>query len=127
MGVHTISPLSGLPTITDPVTIDGYTQAGAVANTLATGDNAILLIELDGSMLPGNFYGLYINGGGSTIKGLVINRFKGIGGGTAIGIGVKGNNLIAGNFIGTNAAGTAKAANDFGVFILAAAATLSAA
>ncbi|MFQ5607639.1 MAG: hypothetical protein ACE5GA_06810, partial [Candidatus Zixiibacteriota bacterium] len=28
-GVHTIQPLTPLPTITDPVTIDGYTQAGA--------------------------------------------------------------------------------------------------
>ncbi len=48
-GVHTISPASALPTITDPVVIDGYTQPGASPNTLANGDNAVLLIELDGS------------------------------------------------------------------------------
>src|SRR5262245_15297541 len=45
-GVHTISPTSTLPAITDTVTIDGYTQPGAAANTLAVGDNAILQIEL---------------------------------------------------------------------------------
>src|SRR5262245_27768694 len=32
-GVHTITPLSALPDITDPGTIDGYTQPGAVMNT----------------------------------------------------------------------------------------------
>src|ERR1043165_4028411 len=48
-GVKTISPLTPLPVITDSVTIDGYTQPGASPNTLATGNNAVLLIELDGS------------------------------------------------------------------------------
>ncbi|MFN2511683.1 MAG: hypothetical protein ABR568_09595 [Pyrinomonadaceae bacterium] len=47
-GVHTIAPLSVLPTITDPVIIDGYTQPGASANTLAVGSDAVLLIEIDG-------------------------------------------------------------------------------
>src|SRR5262249_52497269 len=48
-GVHTIAPqLAALPTITDPVVIDGYTQPGASPNTLAGGDNAVLLIELTG-------------------------------------------------------------------------------
>src|SRR5580765_1467198 len=46
-GVHTISVTSGLPSITDPVTIDGYTQPGSSANTLVAGDNAVLLIEID--------------------------------------------------------------------------------
>src|SRR5262249_18311313 len=32
-GVHTISPLTVLPTITQTVTIDGYTQSGSSANT----------------------------------------------------------------------------------------------
>ena len=50
-GVHTIQPLSQLPTITDPVVIDGYTQAGASPNSNGPGlgDNAVLQIELDGS------------------------------------------------------------------------------
>ena len=48
-GVHTITPGSVLPTITDPVVIDGYTQPGATNNTQAVGNNAVLLIELNGS------------------------------------------------------------------------------
>src|SRR3954447_15983623 len=46
-GVRTIAPVTELPAITSPVTIDGYTQTGSTANTLANGDNAVLLIELN--------------------------------------------------------------------------------
>ncbi|HSP44709.1 MAG TPA: hypothetical protein VLO30_01825, partial [Chthoniobacterales bacterium] len=36
-GVHTITPgFPGLPQITSPVILDGYTQPGASANTLAS-------------------------------------------------------------------------------------------
>jgi hypothetical protein len=61
-GVHTIAPSLGNPafTIADPVIIDGYTQprndgsgALATANTLALGDNALLLIEINGASLGG--------------------------------------------------------------------------
>src|SRR5438045_3698892 len=48
-GVHTITPATTLPAITSPVTIDGYTQPGSAENTLETGDNAVLLIQLTGS------------------------------------------------------------------------------
>src|SRR5690349_9027375 len=48
-GVQTIIPASPLPTITDPVIIDGYTQPGASPNTLSAADNAVLLVELNGS------------------------------------------------------------------------------
>src|SRR2546422_5413375 len=34
-GVHTINLTSALPTITEAVVIDGYTQPGSSANTLA--------------------------------------------------------------------------------------------
>src|SRR5271154_3403576 len=40
--VHTISPSTALPTITDPVIIDGYSQPGSSPNTLANGENAVL-------------------------------------------------------------------------------------
>ncbi|MBA3551870.1 MAG: hypothetical protein H0W27_03220 [Actinobacteria bacterium] len=46
--VKTISPASPLPAITDPVTIDGYTQPGASPNTLATGNDAVLKIQPTG-------------------------------------------------------------------------------
>src|SRR5512137_1235387 len=47
-GVHTIAPLTPLPLITNSLTIDGYSQPGTNPNTLATGNNAVLLIRLDG-------------------------------------------------------------------------------
>ena len=106
-GVKTISPNSALPTITEPITINGYTQPGASANTLAVGNDAVLLIELDGTNGGASTTGLTFTAGNSTIKGLVINRFANIG----IFIQSGGNNTtIAGNFIGTNAAGTAASA-----------------
>ena len=77
-GVHTISLLSALPMITDPVIIDGYTQPGR-PNTLAVGDNAVLLIELNGANAGIGVTGLTITAGSSTVSGLVINRFGGDG------------------------------------------------
>ena len=98
-GVKTITPLSALPDITQPVIIDGYTQAGASANTQATGSDAVLLIELNGN--GANFSGLNITGGGSTVRGLVVNRFNVSG----IRLSTGGTNTVAGCFIGTDAAG----------------------
>jgi Domain of unknown function (DUF4347) len=76
-GVHTINLASALPTITGRVTIDGYTETGSSVNTLAVGDNAVLTIELNGTG-AGSANGLWLGAGsdGSTIKGLVINRFS---------------------------------------------------
>lgn len=48
-GVKTIAPNSILPDIAQPLIIDGYTQPGASVNTAVTTDNAVILIELDGS------------------------------------------------------------------------------
>ena len=48
-GVHTITVTGdGLPSVYDDVTIDGYTQPGASPNTLFVGDNAVILIQIDG-------------------------------------------------------------------------------
>jgi hypothetical protein len=75
-GVRTITLASSLPWITDPITIDGYSQPGASPNTLANGDDATLLIEINGAnALGGN--GLVITGGSSNVQGLIINRFSG--------------------------------------------------
>src|SRR5262245_41983296 len=43
-GPFTISPVTPLPAVTDPVVIDGYSQSGASSNTIAAGDNAVLKI-----------------------------------------------------------------------------------
>src|SRR5204862_4209110 len=73
--VQTIIPASALPAITRPVIIDGYTQPGASPNTnsLANGFSGALRIELNGANIGGVGLRL-LGGGGSTIRGLVINR-----------------------------------------------------
>ena len=111
-GVHTIQPALELPAITEPLTIDGYTQpasGGGTArpNTLAAGSDALLLIELDGSGIdPKTFSGglIKVAAGPTRITGLVINRAPG-----SDGVGVQltaGGNTVAGNFIGTDPTGT---------------------
>jgi hypothetical protein len=102
-GPHTIQPLSALPTITDSVTIDGYTQTGASPNTnpQGMGLNTVLMIELDGTNAGDVVNGLYITAGSSTIRGMVINNFY-----NCILLETEGNNLVEGNFIGTDVAGT---------------------
>ena len=107
-GVKTISPTSGLPLILHPVTINGYTQGVASVNTLANGDNAVILIELNGAGAGSGSGGLDLApaSGGSTIRGLAINRFAGN------GLVVEGDgNTISGNFIGINPAGTTRMPN----------------
>jgi titin len=85
------------------VSINGYSQTGASQNTLATGNNAVLKVQLNGTN-AGPVNGLTIEASDSTITGLVINRFRDDGV-VIIGSGATGNR-IQGNFIGTNAAGT---------------------
>ncbi len=112
-GVKTITPLASLPEINSPVTIDGYTQPGTSLNTLGDGNNAHLLIELSGAS-AGAFNVLYITAGSSTVRGLVMNR-SGVHG---ISLETNGNNVIEGNFIGTDVTGTFALGNHFhGVMI----------
>src|SRR5262249_43981380 len=105
-GVHTIIPTTPLPAITGPVTIDGTTQPGYAGTPL---------IEIQGPA-GGAAAGLDLQGGssGSTIRGLVINSFTS---GNAIRIQSSNNDVIAGNYLGTNAAGTAALGNQVGVYI----------
>ena len=106
-GVQTISPTSALPNITSPVLIDGYTQSGSSVNTLAVGDNAVLQIELNGT-LAGSSNALTLNTNGNTIRGLVIDHWGQSG---IYATGSSGSNTITGCFIGTNADGTAASGN----------------
>src|SRR4051794_15934114 len=108
-----IQPASPLPTITHQVLIDGYssTQAGAQMNSLAVGDNAVLKIVLDGTNATANANGLAISVGNSVVQGLAIGNF----GGSAILLSVGGNDVVQGNFIGTDAAGRVAAPNGYGV------------
>jgi CSLREA domain-containing protein len=110
--VKTIAPTSLLPTITDTVSIDGYSQTGATPNGAITNANsAVLKIQLSGANAPANAFGLAISGAGAagtTIKGLVINRFADDG---VFVSSTAPNTVIEGNFIGTNAAGDADLGN----------------
>jgi hypothetical protein len=108
--VKTISPDSRLPVVTDTVTIDGYTQTGASENTLEEGTDAVFKVQLKGSDAGAFETGLRIEAADSTIRGLAINRFHvGV---NIVGIGGEnGGNRVEGNFIGTNAAGTADRGN----------------
>ena len=111
-GVHTISPATALPPISDPVFINGYSQPGSSKNTNAIDDpdptkrgfNGTLQIEIDGTATGAS--GLVISAGNSTVRGLVINRFQGAG----IHLSSNGN-VVAGNFIGTSATGDADLGN----------------
>ena len=101
-GVHTIVPASGLPSITDPVVIDGTTQPGYAG---------VPLIEINGASAGGFQQGFTINGGGSTVRGLAINGFSS----SAIQLFTGDGNTIEDNYLGTNAAGTAAMPNSYGV------------
>lgn len=103
-GLQTITPLQRLPTITEGVVIDGTTQPGFAG---------VPIIELNGTVQPdGN--GLFITGGNSTVRGLVINRFHF----TGILINSGNGNRIEGCYIGTDATGTiARPNGDDGVSI----------
>jgi CSLREA domain-containing protein len=101
-GTQTITPATPLPAITEAVTIDGTTQPG---------HGATPIIELDGSAAGANATGLYAAADNITIRGLVVNRF------TYIGIWLQGaNDLVVGNYIGTNVAGATAGGNQIGIF-----------
>ncbi|MGI9166225.1 MAG: InlB B-repeat-containing protein, partial [Pyrinomonadaceae bacterium] len=107
-----ISPQTALPQITDPVVIDGTTQPGFAGTPL---------IELNGQFTPQGTPGLEITAGSSRVRGLVINGFGAadcnvpldvdINVGSGIVLASRGNNIIDGNFIGTDLSGTLAVCN----------------
>lgn len=102
-GPYIIQLADELPTITDPIVIDGTTQAGYTGKPL---------IELDGvNTFAAN--GLVLNAGSSTVRGLVIGRFQF----DAISIGTAGGNTIAGNYLGTDVTGLQARPNRYGIYV----------
>jgi uncharacterized repeat protein (TIGR01451 family) len=97
-GIQTIALASSLPTITAPVTLDGFSQ---------TAGSTTPQIELNGAGAGTGSNGLNITAGNSTIEGLIINRFNGSG----IVLSGTGGSTVSGDYIGLNSAGTAASAN----------------
>jgi uncharacterized repeat protein (TIGR01451 family)/CSLREA domain-containing protein len=115
-----IQPASELPSIKVALDIDGYTQAGASPNTksLNEGDDAILRIEIDGSLVGNDINGLTFTeakGDYSIINGLVINHFN-----RAHDLYVDdcGGHIFSGNFLGVDVSGTVGDGTDgTGIFL----------
>ena len=103
-GVQTIRPNSLLPTITDPVIIDGTAQLGYAGAPL---------IVLNGANAGRNANGLTITAGSSTVKGLVVNGYSG----TGILVSGAGGNVIAANYLGTDATGTSAVSDGDGIVL----------
>lgn len=97
-GVHTITPSNSLPEITEAVLIDGTTQTGYAGTPV---------IQLSGASAGALVNGLFITGGTTTVKGLVINGFGGYG---ILIQGAAGSNVEA-CFIGTDATGDSVVGN----------------
>src|SRR4051794_32510060 len=66
-GAVVIAPGSPLPQITDPAIVDATTEPGYLGTPL---------VQLDGSSAGGSTVGLWIVGGGTTVKGLSITNFS---------------------------------------------------
>ncbi|WP_239489839.1 carboxypeptidase regulatory-like domain-containing protein [Luteitalea sp. TBR-22] len=100
-GPHVIQLATELPPIPGPVFIDGYSQTGAQANTREIGNDAAIVVQIDGGgVLP---VGLRVSSSGVTVSGLSVTRF------TTAGVMLTGGGSssvsIAGNFIGLTPAG----------------------
>ena len=95
-GTQRILVPTRLPAITRPVVIDATTQPEYAGSPI---------IELRGSLVADD--GLHITGGGSTVRAVVINGF----GGNGVRISGLGGNVLEGNYIGIDVAGTAAVRN----------------
>jgi len=95
-----IQPLSPLPDISESAIIDATTQPGFAGSPV---------LELRGDAIVAVANGLNVTGGGTTIRGLVINRFTGDG--IALADFFIGGNVIQGNYLGTDIAGALRLAN----------------
>src|SRR5262249_33640126 len=78
--------------VTDTVTIDGGSQPGA---------GGAPVVELRGDLAGPDANGLALRAPGSTVRGLVIDRFRGAG----VALEAGGGATVEGNYIGTEASG----------------------
>ena len=97
-GLKSIAPLTSLPQLMGPTTLDGSTQGGYAGKPL---------IEIRGDKMGGTTAGIVLQGGASVLKGLIINRWNGNG----VLLVNKGGNTIKNCYIGTDASGSYAAGN----------------
>jgi hypothetical protein len=129
-----------LPPLMRDLVIDGYSQPGAQPNTLSVGDNAVILIQIDGSGSKVPLTGLSLSGIRSprgeyfpahyTIKGLSLTGFAAQGPlppgycgpdkvkhSYAISVGTVYSAAIVGNFVGVLPDGETPVPNDRGILL----------
>ena len=115
-----------MPVISDPVTIDGSTQSGHVANTnpAPLGLNGTQVVEIEGSLTgPDPAISFATGSDGSTLNGLVIGGFSGIDS-EAIVIDGSHNITLTGLYVGTDATGLVENANNYGTWVVGASTNL---
>ncbi|MCA9331904.1 hypothetical protein KC968_03115 [Candidatus Saccharibacteria bacterium] len=108
--IHTINLQSDLPPITEKLTIDGYTQNGAQANSATSPNpiNSIIKIEIDGSTATINESALKLVADESVVKGLAVLNSSGLSNvfSKANVVLIGDNTSVQGSFIGLRADGT---------------------
>ncbi|MGB5052107.1 MAG: FG-GAP-like repeat-containing protein, partial [Caldilineaceae bacterium] len=109
-GVQLISLLSTLPQATSPVIVNGYTQPGSSANTLALGNDAVINVRLDCGTAPFAHFSLDVNAPSSEIRGLMAT-------GCGTGFRIAGtDSAVKGVFAGTD--GTNDLGNQIGILAM---------
>jgi len=119
-GVIVLANALGALTITKTVNIMGFTQPTAVANSATTGDNSNHQIVVSGNLLGAGVDCMDITGqpsSGTQLRGFVFDQCPAAG----LAITNSKNNIIAGDFFGTDSAGnfSVGAGNSTGISISA--------
>lgn len=131
-GVHKIDVgHNPLPEVADSLVIDGYSQPGAKPNTVAVGNNAVILIQIDGTGATELVTGIDVLGDSQkspnafVIRGLSLTGFdapdltpgvtSGPRGSSAISVVAADSAVISGNFIGLAPDGKTGQGNDTGI------------
>lgn len=120
-GVISLTTAEGALTITKTMAIMGFTELGGVANSALTGDNSTHTVLISGFNLNAGTDCISISGqasSGTVVRGVVFDQCSGAG----LSITNSKNNVIAGDFFGTDSAGNfaAGAGNATGISISAA-------
>ena len=119
-GLQTITLNANLPAITNPVTIDGYTEPGASPNTAAVGTNAVIMVQIFVPNGGVSDAALVFDAGsqGSLVRGLSIVGADNVLKGGDAGIDLGANDVtVQGNFIGVQANGETAGPNREGIIV----------